>query len=381
MSSYRALKAKEVELTLLGLQERLAGCPRENGTHAIILARLDAMLIRFAAELESIKPVAEEPAFQSAVDFTLGRIIAFLSVLDTQFIRGLVNPSDEELYLRSVFLGCARRLGLDWFEDMVVQSSGSLGIYTRLDRSFGTPVLHVPPSLLDRFLSLPGVYHEFGHSVFEKFPRLLAAMQQQVREHFDELRRGIGPVQQEQREAQMRHLQAAEMFWNERRLGEIFCDLFGQFVSGSANFISMIDLALADGLPPYDLLDPDYPPNAARVQICAVMLSGEQTNEPLVSRLLDEWSEFTTQHNDGPSYRDTCSEALLRRIALAVFDLLPVEMPNLPRTREPLPDVQVAFTPVESLSFEEAVQRGFAVFAWNRENFDSWWSDARPRLR
>jgi hypothetical protein len=26
-------------------------------------------------------------------------------------------------------------------------------------------------------------------------------------------------------------------------------------------------------------------------------------------------------------------------------------------------------------------QRRFAVFAWNRDNFDSWWSDERPRLR
>jgi hypothetical protein len=26
-------------------------------------------------------------------------------------------------------------------------------------------------------------------------------------------------------------------------------------------------------------------------------------------------------------------------------------------------------------------QRGFAVFAWNCDNFDSWWNDERPRLR
>ncbi len=35
----------------------------------------------------------------------------------------------------------------------------------------------------------------------------------------------------------------------------------------------------------------------------------------------------------------------------------------------------------EPLSFEEIVQRRFAVFAWNRDNFDSRRSNARPRLR
>ena len=37
MNSYRALKAKEVELALAALQERLEHCPRDNGQHVIVL--------------------------------------------------------------------------------------------------------------------------------------------------------------------------------------------------------------------------------------------------------------------------------------------------------------------------------------------------------
>jgi hypothetical protein len=33
------------------------------------------------------------------------------------------------------------------------------------------------------------------------------------------------------------------------------------------------------------------------------------------------------------------------------------------------------------ISMIDLGQRGFAVFAWNRDNFDSWWNDERPRLR
>jgi len=33
------------------------------------------------------------------------------------------------------------------------------------------------------------------------------------------------------------------------------------------------------------------------------------------------------------------------------------------------------------ISIIDLGQRRFAVFAWNRDNFDSWWNDERPRLR
>lgn len=57
MNSYRALKAKEVELALAALQERLERCPRKNGQHALVLDRLEALLATFAAELLGIQPV------------------------------------------------------------------------------------------------------------------------------------------------------------------------------------------------------------------------------------------------------------------------------------------------------------------------------------
>jgi hypothetical protein len=33
------------------------------------------------------------------------------------------------------------------------------------------------------------------------------------------------------------------------------------------------------------------------------------------------------------------------------------------------------------ISMIDLGQRGFAVFAWNRDDFDSWWNDEPPRLR
>jgi hypothetical protein len=343
------------------LQERLEHCPRDNGQHVIVLDRLEALLATFANELLTIQPVIHDVAFQSVVDYTLNRISIFLFIVETQFIRGLSTPCPEELFLRTIFLSSVKRLGLDWIEDMVVQGSGELAIYPELDRSLATPAFHVPTGLLDSFLSLPGVYHEFGHSVFARFPSILAAMQKMNREYFENLRRQLGPTQPGLRAAQLKRLREAEEFWTERRLEELFCDLFAQYVSGCANIISMIDLSMAKGRPTYDMDDSDYPPDAARVRVCVLALAAAQSNESSTKHLLQEWEEYAQQFSDSQAYREACPEILLRQFGRSVFAALASELPNLPKMESPPPDLQSAFTPAETISFEDAIHYGCGV--------------------
>lgn len=380
MNSYRALKAKEIELALAALQERLEQCPRENGQHTIVLKRLEELLATFADELLNIQPVIHDAAFRTEVDIILNQTSIFLSIVETQYIRGLATPSKEELFLRLIFLSCVKRLGLNWVEDMVVQGSGELAIYPEFYGSPAMPAFHIPTGLLDSFLSLPGVYHEFGHSVFAQLPSILTAMQQVNRGFYNNLRGQLGPMQPHLRDAQLRRFQEAEEFWTERRMEEMFCDLFAQYVSGCANIISMVDLSMAKGSPTYDMDDLDYPPDAARVRVCALALSTNQANESSTKHLLAEWEEYALQFNDSQSYRDACPENLLRQFGQSVFATLASELPNLPRRQEPPPDVQVAFTPATTISFEDAIHQGCAVLAWRRDNFESWWQDARTRL-
>lgn len=380
MNSYRALKAKEVELALVALQERLEQCPRANGQHVMVLERLEALLAAFAKELLIIQPVVHDPAFRSLVDYRLNGISIFLFIVESQYLRGLVTPSSEELLLRSLFLNCAKRLRLDWIEDMAVQGSGELAIYPELGGSLAIPAFHVPTGLLDSFLSLPGVYHEFGHSVFARFPSILAAMQQVVRAHFQDLVQQLGPMQPALRDAQLRRFELAEQFWTDRCLEELFCDLFAQYVGGCANVVSMIDLSMAKGRPTYEMDSSDYPPDAARVRVCALSLTTAQATEASTKHLLAEWEEYAQQFSDSQFYRDACGGTLLKQIGQMVFTVLASEMPNLQKNEASPPDVSVAFTPAQTIAFEDAIQQGCAVLAWRRDNFDSWWQDVRSRL-
>jgi hypothetical protein len=263
---------------------------------------------------------------------------------------------------------------------MVVQGSGELAIYPDFNQSLATPAFHVPTGLLDSFLSLPGVYHEFGHSAFAKCSSILGAMRQVNRAYFANLCGQLGPMQPAIRAAQLKRFQQAEAFWSDRRLEELFCDLFAQYIGGCANIVSMIDLSMARGRPTYDMDDSDYPPDAARVRACALSLAADQANEPATKHLLKEWEEYAQQFSDSQFYRDTCPENLLRQFGQSVFAALASELPNLPRMQSPPPDVQVAFAPAKTISFEDAIHQGYAVLAWRRDNFESWWQDVRTRL-
>lgn len=380
MSSYRALKAKEVAVALLGLEERLTQCPCVAGEHAVVLEKLETILAGLFAKLEQIAPLAGDQAFHSHVDLELNYISSYLSVIEIQFVRALQTPSREELYLRAMLLRLAERLGVNWFEDMVLHTSGRLGIYQEFEGSLATPVIHVPGGFLDKFLSLPGIYHEFGHSVFTRFPNILAVMRHVVRLHFEEMRRRLGPTQPQFLAVQLKRFDDAEHFWNDRRLAELFCDLFGQYLCGCANIISMIDLSMAEGRPVADVEDLEYPPDGARVRACAIMLNADQANEASMRELQEEWEEYARQFNHPLLYRDACAEPLLRALGQSVFASLAKEMPMLPKCDNPLPDVQKAFIPSETVFFEDALQQGFAVLAWRRDNFESWWTDVRTRL-
>lgn len=380
MNSYRALKAKEVELSLAALQERLAQCPRVNGQHAVVLARLEDLIAAFATELLNIEPVIHDAAFRTEVDIILNQISIFLSIVETQYLRGLATPSSDELFLRTIFLNCLKRLGVDWIDDMVVQGSGELAIYPEFYGSPAMPAFHVPTGLLDFFLSLPGVYHEFGHSAFAKFPSILAAMQQTCHTFFEQLRQHLGPMQPHLRAAQLERFQEAEEFWTDRRLEELFCDLFAQYICGCSNIVSMIDLSMAKGSPTYDMDDLDYPPDAARVRVCILALTSAQANEPSTKHLIAEWEEYAQQFSDSQPYREACPEKLLLQLCQTVFAAIASEMPALLKIQNPPSDVQVAFAPAKTISFEDAIHQGCAVLAWRRDNFESWWQDARTRL-
>src|ERR1043166_5717734 len=249
MHSYQPLKADEVKFVLVRLSERLAECPRGDRDPVFILECLEERLTEIAKDYEDEEPLFRHPAFGLDGLNRLGAILSSLSLIEDAYLPALVHQTEEERILRLVLIKAADRLGLNWIQDIVVYSSGSLAIFPSFLGSFAIPVLHCEVNFLDKCLSLPGAFHEFGHSVFVKFAEFLEAMNKEVSDHFDAMRKAIGPVSEAVKQKQIERFDEAQEYWDEDRLAELFCDLFAQYVAGCANVISLIDLSMAEGEP------------------------------------------------------------------------------------------------------------------------------------
>jgi hypothetical protein len=194
------------------------------------------------------------------------------------------------------------------------------------------------------------------------------------------MRKTIGPVPEAIKEKQIERFNEAQDYWDEDRLAELFCDLFGQYVAGCANIISMIDLSMAEGQPACDTNVPGYPSDAARVKVCEYALTVEQAASDPVKDLLQDWEKYADLENAPSFYRDVSHEKLLRRFTTVVLDLLSKLMPTTPRSTNLLPTFEAATAPFDSLTFEEATQRAIAVQLLRPDIFDSWWRDAQKKM-
>lgn len=380
MYSYQPLKADEVQYVLGRLDERLADCPRGERDPVFILKCLEERLADIAKEYEDDEAVFRDPDFGLDGLNRLGAILSSLSLIEDAYMPAVVHQTEEERTLRTIFIKSADRLGLEWIQDLVVYSSGSLAIFPSFLGSYGIPVIHVQVNFLDKCLSLPGVFHELGHSVFLKFLEILTAMQKEVTEHFDSMRKGIGPVKETVKDKQIERLNEAQQYWDEDRLAELFCDVFAQYVSGCANIVSMIDLSMAEGQPACKTDVEGYPPDAARVKVCEYASTDEQLASVPVKDLLKNWEDYADIDNAPSFYRDVCHDKLLRRLSACIVKLISTLMPNTPKSVSVLPTFEEATAPFDTLTFEEAAQRAIAIQVFKPAMFDSWWREAQKKL-
>jgi len=81
----------------------------------------------------------------------------------------------------------------------------------------------------------------------------------------------------------------------------------------------------------------DYPPDAARVCVCALALTPDQAAEASTKHLLEEWKEYSRRFSDSQFYRDACAENLLKQLGRVVFAEILLAMPKLKKTKHPRP--------------------------------------------
>lgn len=380
MSTYRPAKAVEHRLKLAGLQRSLAAF-RQNGLpHSIVLDTLEREAQRLARGLTLLDHALAIPGLEDeAADLSKDLAQSF-RVISEQYIAGLRHQSAEELDARRLALSVCRRLNLVWVKDIVVRYTGVLAIYPEFRNDCTVPVLYAPPNLFDSVLCLPGIHHEFGHSVHAANPNFTDELTRVVEEFFETQRLALGPARPRRRDQQLVNLTKAQEYWTPARLAEIFCDVFAGYVCGPANLISVIDLHLEERDDPFNVMPEDHPPGAARVLACSHALLPSQRSHPLVQASLDDWEKHTQEWIPAPGFPHACQEALVAKLAQKATELIAQLSPTIPRFTDSLPDLNDALRDPPGVTLETAINAGATILLSARTEFPRWWAHTRPLL-
>lgn len=379
MSSYRIAKTAELDILFDWLADQLRQLRQANPDHRVILDHLDQQYNQAENRLALLQTLLalKDPNFDKRADKLAHDLSRYVVPTANHYIAGLQRQGPEDRRVREVLLRLCQRLRLDWIEDILVCLRRDLALLAEYRGIFAIPVFFGPPHLLETILEVPGIYHEFGHSVFARDDVFLREMSSIVKRHFAQLKQQAGPMPPPQKALRDQELDRAANSWSALWLAEVFCDLFAGYVCGPANLASMVDLGRAQGFPPYLLGSNSHPPNCARVLASCFALSDQQRQHPTVQKIHDAWQNFARGFTPGQDYKLRCAEDLLRSLADAVNALIAQHLPNIPRYMKMPTDLAAARSVKAGIELEDLINAGVTILFEAPHEFPKWQQSSR----
>lgn len=379
MPSYRIAKTAELDILFDWLADQLRQLRQANPDHRVILDHLDQQYNQAENRLALLQTLLalKDPNFDKRADKLAHDLSRYVVPTANHYIAGLQRQGPEDRRVREVLLRLCQRLRLDWIEDILVCLRRDLALLAEYRGIFAIPVFFGPPHLLETILEVPGIYHEFGHSVFARDDVFLREMSSIVKRHFAQLKQQAGPMPPPQKALRDQELDRAANSWSALWLAEVFCDLFAGYVCGPANLASMVDLGRAQGFPPYLLASNSHPPNCARVLASCFALSDQQRQHPTVQKIHDAWQNFARRFTAGQDYKLRCAEDLLRSLADAVNALIAQHLPNIPRYTKMPADLAAARNVKAGIELEDLINAGVTILFEAPHEFPKWQQSSR----
>ncbi len=379
MPSYRIAKTAELDILFDWLADQLRQLRQSNPDHRVILDHLDQQYAQAENKLALLQTLLalKDPNFDKRADKLAHDLSRYVIPTANHYIAGLQRQGPDDQRVRQVLLRLCQRLRLDWIEDILVCLRRDLALLAEYRGIFAIPVFFGPPHLLETILEVPGIYHEFGHSVFARDDVFLREMTAIVKRHFAQLKQQAGPIPPAQKALRDQELDRAASSWSALWLAEIFCDLFAGYVCGPANLASMVDLGRAQGFPPYLLASNSHPPNGARAIASYFALSDQQRQHPTVQKIHDAWQNFARGFTPDQNYKLRCAEDLLRSLADAVNALIAQHLPDVPRYTKMPADLAAARSVKVGIELEDLINAGVTILFEAPDEFSAWQQSGR----
>src|SRR5690242_11921498 len=166
------------------IEQELQNIERDSPEHHSLILLLQAKLVEaripFNALREAIKK--DNPSLTDDVLLFLYELEDIISLITSCYLPALQKERAGDCFLRQLFLPAAKRCGLDWIANVIIHLNGQHATFPRLFPEF--PLILAPPQHAISLLEMPNLYHELGHHVFVRFPRIAEALDLEVSDHF-----------------------------------------------------------------------------------------------------------------------------------------------------------------------------------------------------
>jgi hypothetical protein len=224
-----------------------------------------------------------------------------------------------------------------------------------------------------------GLYHEIGHSAYQRFPQISVQLSKAVLHYCqDQLRRApaLSTSQLNQRAERFRQ---TLLYWNKYRLEELFCDIFATVVAGPAHLLSWVDISVTSPRNPYGIDHADeHPPNAARTDACMLALDDGYADDPLKRSVCDLWEAFLNRRPKPAQFNKLCPFTLILAIVQAARDeISKIGIPFF-RWAIPAPPISLAYERIDDL--QELVNVAAVNLLFAPKDFSVWQQQLTAKL-
>jgi len=364
-------KAADGELHLKWLRGELASLRARAPSRVQLFDRLDAEVRGAQARLSDLRVVisAAHPTLIDRGVECAHLLDAILNKVSVTYVGALRKEGDSERHIRGLVLSASRSSGMTWIEDVVVRLDGAHAVFATFP---DFPLLVAPPRHIASLYDMPGLYHELGHTAFMKFATIGERMRKTVAEYFAAQRRLGGPLTPGQRAAREERLVAAERYWTEWQLAELFCDIFGTYVCGPGHYASFVDLGLRMAYDPFEVIGDPHPPDAARERVCYEALSFTNHREQLVKIVRKAWKAHEGRFGSNHQYMLRCGDELLAKLVDVAIGCIEAEIATLRRYQAPLPSVDQVEKVTPTGSLEDILNQSATILFLAPEHYEKW---------
>ena len=374
MLEYIKAKVAEYAVVLSWIDQELQKIDAERPDHHQLIIRLQSKLAeaqKLHDRLKTLARIGNARLLRRA--FPIIHELEYVTfLLASNYVPALQKEGKADLFLEQLLLATMQKCGLNWIKDTIVQLSGEHAIISG-SSLVEIPLIFAPPQHAASFSDMPGLYHELGHNVFERFQVIADELAVMVTQHFAQFRRKAGPITPEQRYERDQAINDALDYWGRERLNELFCDIFATYVCGPAHYVSCVDMGLRDDRDPFQVEDGDvHPPLSARVYACRRSLTPDQRKEQVVMVVNNTWRGHERLRTGNGVFDLVCSNVLVDRLVETSIRCIEQVLPTLKRYSKSLSQDKNAEQVSQESSLEDILNWGTYLLFTQPERYADW---------